>query len=37
MSFPYLGETKELNETTRKEANGSFITLLGVTLRITGA
>ncbi len=32
MSFPYLGETKELNETTRKEANGSFITLpCGVT------
>lgn len=27
MSFPYLGETKELNESTRKEADGSFITL----------
>ena len=27
MSFPYLGETKELNEATRKEADGSFIAL----------
>lgn len=27
MSFPYTGETKELNESTRKEADGSFITL----------
>ena len=32
MPFPYLGETKELNESTRKEADGSFITLTdGVT------
>jgi len=27
MSFPYLDEVKELNETTRKQAGGSFITL----------
>ena len=27
MSFPYLDETKELNDVTRKKANGSFITL----------
>ena len=27
MSFPYLGETKELNDVTRKEASGSFIRL----------
>ena len=27
MSFPYLGETKELNETARQYADGSFITL----------
>lgn len=27
MSFPYLGETKILNEITRKEADGSFVTL----------
>ncbi len=27
MSFPYIGETKELNESTRKEADGSFIML----------
>jgi len=27
MSFPYLGETKELNEVTRKEAGGSFAAL----------
>jgi pimeloyl-ACP methyl ester carboxylesterase len=27
MSFPYIGETKELNESTRKEAAGSFILL----------
>ncbi|WKZ38168.1 MAG: alpha/beta hydrolase [Anaerolineales bacterium] len=32
MSFPYLDETKELNETVRKELGGSFITLAdGVT------
>ncbi len=32
MSFPYLGETKELNETTRAGAEGSFIALTdGVT------
>ena len=32
MPFPYLGETKELNESTRKEADGSFIALAdGVT------
>ena len=32
MPFPYLGETKELNESTRKETDGSFITLAdGVT------
>ncbi len=32
MSFPYLDETKELNESTRKEAAGSFIALTdGVT------
>jgi pimeloyl-ACP methyl ester carboxylesterase len=32
MSFPYVGETKELNESTRKEADGSFIALAdGVT------
>ena len=32
MPFPYVGETKELNESTRKEADGSFITLTdGVT------
>ena len=32
MPFPYLDEIKELNETTRKEADGSFITLAdGVT------
>ncbi len=29
MSFPYAGETKELNESTRKEADGSFIALAG--------
>ncbi len=27
MTFPYLDETHELNETTRKEADGSFIAL----------
>ena len=27
MPFPYAGETKELNESTRKETDGSFITL----------
>lgn len=27
MPFPYLGETKELNDSTRKEADGSFIML----------
>jgi pimeloyl-ACP methyl ester carboxylesterase len=27
MSFPFLGETKELNESTRREADGSFIAL----------
>jgi pimeloyl-ACP methyl ester carboxylesterase len=27
MSFPYAGETKELNECTRKEAGGSYIAL----------
>ncbi|MCE9647670.1 MAG: alpha/beta hydrolase [Chloroflexi bacterium] len=27
MSFPYLDEVKELNETTRREAGGSFIVL----------
>ncbi len=27
MSFPYLGETKELNDSTRKDARGSFVTL----------
>ena len=27
MSFPFFDETKELNETTRKEAAGSFVTL----------
>ncbi len=27
MSFPYLGETRELNELTRREAGGSFIQL----------
>ena len=27
MPFPYLDETKELNESSRKEADGSFITL----------
>ena len=27
MPFPYLGETKELNESTRKVAGGSFIAL----------
>lgn len=32
MPFPYLNENRELNETTRKEANGSFIALAdGVT------
>jgi len=32
MPFPYLGETKELNESTRKESDGSFIALAdGVT------
>ena len=32
MPFPYLDETKELNESTRKEADGSFIRLAdGVT------
>ena len=32
MSFPYFDETKELNDVTRKEASGSFITLAdGVT------
>lgn len=32
MTFPYLDETHELNEATRKEAGGSFITLTdGVT------
>ncbi len=32
MPFPYLDETKELNESTRKEAGSSFITLAdGVT------
>lgn len=32
MPFPYLDETKELNESTRKETDGSFITLTdGVT------
>ena len=32
MPFPYRGETKELNEFTRKEADGSFVTLTdGVT------
>jgi pimeloyl-ACP methyl ester carboxylesterase len=32
MNFPYLNETEELNETTRKEADGSFIMLTdGVT------
>jgi len=32
MPFPYVGETKELNESTRKEADGSFIALTdGVT------
>jgi len=32
MSFPYLGETKELNDDTRKDAGGSFIPLTdGVT------
>lgn len=32
MSFPYLGETKELNNATRKDAGGSFVTLAdGVT------
>ncbi len=29
MSFPYLDEVKDLNETTRREAEGSFITLPG--------
>ncbi len=27
MSFPYLDETKELNDSTRKAANGSFVAL----------
>jgi pimeloyl-ACP methyl ester carboxylesterase len=27
MSFPYLGETKELNEKTRKSSGGSYIQL----------
>ena len=27
MPFPYLDETKELNETTRKDADGLFISL----------
>ncbi|MBI5944189.1 MAG: alpha/beta hydrolase [Chloroflexi bacterium] len=27
MSFPYLDETKELNDATRKDAGGSFVTL----------
>jgi pimeloyl-ACP methyl ester carboxylesterase len=27
MNFPYLDETKEINETSRKEADGSFIAL----------
>jgi pimeloyl-ACP methyl ester carboxylesterase len=32
MPFPYLDETQELNETTRKQADGSFVTLTdGVT------
>jgi pimeloyl-ACP methyl ester carboxylesterase len=32
MNFPYLDETQELNETTRQQADGSFITLTdGVT------
>ncbi|CAG1004544.1 2-hydroxy-6-oxo-6-phenylhexa-2,4-dienoate hydrolase [Anaerolineales bacterium] len=32
MTFPYLDETNELNDTTRKEADGSFIALTdGVT------
>ncbi len=32
MTFPYLDETKDLNEATRKEADGSFIALYdGVT------
>lgn len=32
MPFPYLDETEELNESTRKQADGSFITLAdGVT------
>jgi pimeloyl-ACP methyl ester carboxylesterase len=32
MNFPYLDETKELNQATRKEADGSFVTLAdGVT------
>ena len=32
MPFPYLDETKELNETTRRQADGSFISLTdGVT------
>jgi pimeloyl-ACP methyl ester carboxylesterase len=32
MPLPYPGETKELNESTRKEADGSFVTLTdGVT------
>jgi len=29
MNFPYLDETQELNEATRKQAGGSFITLTG--------
>ena len=29
MSFSYRGETKELNEVTRKEASGSFVELSG--------
>lgn len=29
MSFPYLGESKELNDVTRQEADGSFISLPG--------
>ena len=29
MNFPYLDETQELNEATRKQADGSFVTLTG--------
>ena len=32
MTFPYLNETQELDETTRQDADGSFIALTdGVT------